>query len=235
MRLIRNFIKLKETEEDYKGEHTAPDKESGSPLYDVTLNGIYPEDIYSNNALQYYGAGESYDYESISIINSYRNRPNRPITIYRAVPDLNKKENQEIKDLVDILNYKHKFGFFPFSGNKKSYNMSFKKIRDKHDEEFQSSENMSYDEYDTILYKKINDKISELKSQLKKPFKINKGDWVTISKQYAIDHGRHSLNNNYKITQKSVYARDIYTDGNSIHEWGYDPQPRVNIVKQVTN
>lgn len=54
---------------------------------------------------------------------------------------------------------------------------------------------------------------------------INVGDWVTINQQYARMHGEHALNGKYKIIKKSVYARDIYTDGNSIHEWGYDPQP----------
>ena len=55
--------------------------------------------------------------------------------------------------------------------------------------------------------------------------KINKGDWVTISKEYAKDHGISNLNGKYKIISKSVAARDLFTDGNSIVEWGYDPQP----------
>lgn len=57
---------------------------------------------------------------------------------------------------------------------------------------------------------------------------INAGDWVTINPQYAKMHGDHALNGKYKVIKKSVYARDIYTDGNSIHEWGYDPQPEVS-------
>lgn len=57
---------------------------------------------------------------------------------------------------------------------------------------------------------------------------INPGDWVTINLQYAKMHGDHALNGKYKVIKKSVYARDIYTDGNSVHEWGYDPQPEVS-------
>jgi len=57
---------------------------------------------------------------------------------------------------------------------------------------------------------------------------INAGDWVTINPQYAKMHGVHALNGKYKVIKKTVYARDIYTDGNSIHEWGYDPQPEVS-------
>jgi hypothetical protein len=54
---------------------------------------------------------------------------------------------------------------------------------------------------------------------------INQGDWVTINRNYAKDHGESTLNGEYKIVSKTVDARDIYTDGNSIHEWGYDPTP----------
>jgi hypothetical protein len=56
---------------------------------------------------------------------------------------------------------------------------------------------------------------------------INRGDWVTIVRQYAKDHGESALNGEYDILKKSVTARDIFTDGNSWLEWGYDPQPRV--------
>ena len=57
--------------------------------------------------------------------------------------------------------------------------------------------------------------------------KINVGDWVTIIRQYAKDHGESALRGNYKIISKLVNARDIFTNGDSIHEWGYYPQPRV--------
>lgn len=55
---------------------------------------------------------------------------------------------------------------------------------------------------------------------------LGKGDWVTTSKQYAIDHGEHSLGGKgkYNVASKRVKAKDIYTSGDSIHEWGYHPQ-----------
>ena len=52
--------------------------------------------------------------------------------------------------------------------------------------------------------------------------KINYGDWVTINKKYAIQHGESSLNGEYIILTKTVPAKTLYTDGNSIHEWGYN-------------
>ena len=52
---------------------------------------------------------------------------------------------------------------------------------------------------------------------------INMGDWVTINRKYAESHGEAWLNGNYDIIEKTVKARDIYTNGDSIHEWGYYP------------
>lgn len=55
--------------------------------------------------------------------------------------------------------------------------------------------------------------------------KINRGDWVTTVKSYARSHGRDNLKNDYRILSKLVHARDLFTEGNSLLEWGYVPQP----------
>ena len=55
--------------------------------------------------------------------------------------------------------------------------------------------------------------------------KINAGDWVTPSRSYAKEHGEGNLNNKFKIISKTVPAKHLHTDGNSIHEWGYHPKP----------
>jgi hypothetical protein len=52
---------------------------------------------------------------------------------------------------------------------------------------------------------------------------INAGDWVTINKDYAKDHGKSVLRGDYKIVEKKVKAKDIWTNADSIHEYGYDP------------
>lgn len=52
---------------------------------------------------------------------------------------------------------------------------------------------------------------------------INVGDWVTINKRYAIMHGEGPLDGKYKILTKTVPAKSIYTNGDSILEWGYYP------------
>lgn len=54
---------------------------------------------------------------------------------------------------------------------------------------------------------------------------IRAGDWVTTVRAYAVEHGRGSLNGDYKIQKKLVRANEIFTNGDSWLEWGYDPQP----------
>ena len=98
--------------DDYAGEHQAPTNNgSDAPLYDVTLNEIYPDDIYSANAVRLYSSGQSYDGAAISIIHSAHNRPKAQIKIYRAIPDDFKDDKNELKKLNSILNYHHKFNF----------------------------------------------------------------------------------------------------------------------------
>ena len=53
---------------------------------------------------------------------------------------------------------------------------------------------------------------------------ISAGDWVTPTKEYAIQHGESNLQGQYRIISKKVPAKHLWTDGNSIHEWGYDPR-----------
>jgi hypothetical protein len=134
--------------ETYQGEHQAPMKDSGSPLWN--LSGIYPDDFYSSVGAKYYGDGADYarDFSIVSQMQSFKGRPDRPVTIYRAVP--------------------------------------------------KSVENKSA---------------------------LNVGDWVTLDRQYAKEHGEGALNGDYKIVKKTVKARDLYTNGDSIYEFGYDPQP----------
>ncbi len=143
---MRKFIDII-TEADYRGEHQAPDHVGGAALYDLTLNDMYPDDVYSSKGFTYYGtdAPDGF-YKAMAL----KGRPNSIVTIYRAVP----------KELV-------------------------------------------------------------------RP-KISPGDWVTTSRAYAREHGQSHLNGPFKILTKTVFARDLYTEGNSLDEWGYDPQPMIS-------
>lgn len=59
-----------------------------------------------------------------------------------------------------------------------------------------------------------------------KDVEINPGDWVSITKEYATEHGKRHLDG-YKILQKKVKAKEIFTEGNALHEWGYDPERKI--------
>jgi hypothetical protein len=54
--------------------------------------------------------------------------------------------------------------------------------------------------------------------------KLNKGDWVTINKEYAKQHGEGALEGNYKIIEHKVPASHLTTNADSFHEQGYYPK-----------
>jgi len=134
--------------ESYKGEHTAPMKDSGAPLWN--LKDIYPDDFYSYQGARFYGDGadEARDRMIVSQMQAMKGRPDKQVTIYRAVP---------------------------------------KSVPTKE--------------------------------------ALNTGDWITLDRQYAKEHGEGALGGDYKIIKKTVKARDLFTNGDSIYEMGYDPQP----------
>ena len=71
---------------------------------------------------------------------------------------------------------------------------------------------------DITIYRAVPDTFNE----------INPGDWVATTREYAIDHLGDEKN--WHILTKKVKARDMATDGNSIHEWGYDPIAQVDLT-----
>ena len=123
------------------------DPESGSPLYDLTLNGTYPEEVYSASGLKYYSTGEpQMDNEAYSLVLAAEGKPTKRIRVYRAV--------------------------------EKSSNA-----------------------------------------------KIQPGDWVTTVRQYAVEHGKGNISRgDFKIISAVVYAKDLFTEGDSWLEYGYHPQ-----------
>jgi predicted GNAT family acetyltransferase len=75
------------------------------------------------------------------------------------------------------------------------------------------------------------DEIKQLNEQLPKRVKttINAGDWVTPSRKYAKEHGESSLLGKYTILSKSVPASHLFTEGNSLSEFGYNPPKKSDI------
>ena len=52
---------------------------------------------------------------------------------------------------------------------------------------------------------------------------MNPGDWISVSKQYAMEHGEGALGGNYKIVAQKVPAKHLTTNADSILEQGYYP------------
>jgi hypothetical protein len=179
---------------DYRGEHQAPNRDD-TPMYDVT--NAYGNDFYDSlqKSVRYYGNGTNYDNFSVGLIQRVHNKPNALIKIYRAVP-LGITNQEKIEMLEKHKKYILKTGRLPYgvdNWNDKS-------------------------EY----YDFISDKLEKLKElPLDGKVKINSGDWVTINPAYAKEHGIAHFNNKYRILTKTVFAKNLFTDGNSIHEWGY--------------
>lgn len=191
--------------EDYRGTHQAPDKED-APLHDLT--NTYPDDIYSDKGALYYGDSSPFDQQSISIIKSARGKPNLAVKIFRAVPDINKETNKQIKYYYSLIYYVNKFGFPPIASKDKFASELYQKL--------------NYDKNKFVEH--LNNEIQQLENKIEKKITINPGDWVSINRQYAVDHGQAHVDGNYKILSKTVKAKELFTDGNSIHEWGYDPR-----------
>jgi hypothetical protein len=60
---------------------------------------------------------------------------------------------------------------------------------------------------------------------------INAGDWVTVNRDYAVSHGESNFGDAFDVIEQKVPARDLFTDGNSIHEFGYSP-PTATLTPQ---
>jgi hypothetical protein len=182
---------------DYKGEHQAPHGSDAysSPLYEMT--NAFGVDIYTSNAARFFGTGEPYDQYAVSIIQSLRNKPNASVTIYRVIPKV-LTISEKINELEKHQAYILKYGKLP-KGVENWQNRS------------------EYFEY-------ASEELERLKQSPKQDEvlnKINDGDWITTVRQYAVDHGKSHLNGKYKILSKTVKAKNVYGNGDSIFEFGY--------------
>ncbi len=135
------------SEPDGYGSHRPAGPEYGAPFWKAD-DGMYPEDVYSPDALKLYGSGpdmRTAESEVLSAMRKARGNPDYELTIYRAVSPDDSRDSRE-------------------------------------------------------------------------------GDWVTPSKAYADQHGRGPLNGKYVVRSKKVKARTLWTEGNSLLEWGYHPE-----------
>ena len=154
--LFNDILKQIEESLDYRGEHQAPDRESGAPGYDLTLNGVYPKDVYSMP--QWYETKEGLT--ELRKVLGWKGKPEYVTYIYRAIPL-------------------------------------------------------------SVYQDKMKEAEKENSSFLGKV--IRPGDWVTTNKKYAQDHGEGTLQGKFKVVALRTMVKNIFTNGDSIMEWGYYP------------
>jgi predicted ribosome quality control (RQC) complex YloA/Tae2 family protein len=193
--------------DEYKSEHLAPDK-NDYPIWDLTQ--IYPDDVYSSDAPRLYGeyGGNSMDREAISILQRVKDKPRKRIKIYRAVPNLNVEIDNQIRKYNQSINYFYEYGFFKMGDD----------LADGIKDLYRA---YPYDEMKQKTVEHLQSEVEKLKKKRKPSLKIEKGNWVTLTKEYAVGHGRSELHD-FKVVTKTVPVSTIFTDGNSIHEFGYD-------------
>lgn len=179
---------------DYRGMHMAPDADTGAPLHNLV--GVYPDDVYSAASIRYYGTGnDQLDALAVDVVRRFRGKPDADVTVYRAVPI---SRDEQILRLEKQQKYILQYGRLPRGV-----------VSNLHHSDY-------YDKLASELDALRNQDESELVS-------INPGDWVTPVRQYAVEHGEGVLRGDYEIIKKRVKAKDIYTNGDSWLEWGYDP------------
>ena len=170
-----------------------------SPLHNLT--GTYPDDIYSPMAAQYYGHygnGSALDRHSVGIMQQVKDKPDALVTMYRAVP----KEPTIAEQIATLEKQK---SAYMARGRIPAEAADF------------SNPSAWYDYASSQL-----EKLKAMPQQAAEKLRINDGDWVTLNRGYAKEHGESRLDGKYQILSQRVPARKLFTDGNSIHEFGYD-------------
>ena len=213
---IDNFLKENGAmaPEDYRIPHRAPGKEDNSPIYD--LKGIYPDDFYSlplSTAARYYGASEPGDVSVVNLIRTVHNKPNAKVKIYRAVSK-EKSLAEKISDLTAQKKYILKTGNIPPA----------KFLSKEQARVARSAKNSSaYYEFLATEQEKLENKLNTTgEPERLNITSFNSGDWVTVWRPYAIEHGEGNLGGEYKILTKTVPAKTLWTNGDSLYEFGYN-------------
>jgi hypothetical protein len=210
-KLNRSGVRGMSDSVEQDSRHKAPysdDDEYYSAAYDVSKS--FSSDIYTlpfAKALQIYGDGLDADAEALQIIRNIQNNPDAKIKIYRAVE---KGLRDTISNLKQDRSYIRQNGSTP---------------------PWADVPNGSTEEYSEYVDSQI-DNLGSVDGASIQP-SINVKDWVTITKRYAEDHGALAIPAGYTVISKTVNAKDLFTDGNSIHEWGYDPKNKQETLSGI--
>ena len=185
-------------DEDYRGMHEAPDRNSGAPMHNIS-DGIYPDDIYGPNGAEWYASGDPLAKIALSMMKRIRNKPESLVTIYRAIP---LSGSERLKELEAQKAHIVRYARIP-----KGVQTDIADAKEYYDEISR--------EIDMLRNAKH---LGEMRN-------INAGDWVSPVRDYAKHHGNLYLGGKgkYRVLSKRVKAKHLFTEGNSLLEFGYDP------------
>lgn len=196
-----DLFSLERPNDGYKGEHEAPDPESGAPITDPL--GIYPDDFYGPGGLRLYAGNDPspMEREAYSCICGVRGKPTRSIRVYRAIP-----YEPTIEEQVASL-----------ENCKRMWQRRATKPKDAPT----PPPEVPYYDFLCLEIERLN---ATAPVPVEPRRRINPGDWVTPIRAYAKEHGESNLNNRFKIVSAVVPAGSLYTEGNSLLEMGYWPE-----------
>ena len=64
---------------------------------------------------------------------------------------------------------------------------------------------------------------------------LRNGDWVTLTREYAQEHGERTFDGGFRVISQRVPASHLFTNGDSIHEFGYDNGRTDEVYKNTAN
>jgi hypothetical protein len=188
-----SFMPKNEEEFSYRGGHQGPDENNGAPLHEMT-RGIYPDDLYT---LPFDTALQYYGDADES---GYSRESLSAIRSAKGDPKAKIKIYRAVPKYVGETDP-----------------VKTKEVEDRISRlEKLARLNPTSDYFRQELDNALAERPQTIDS-------INAGDWVTSSRTYAKEHGEAALRGEYKILSKSVPASHLFTEGNSLSEFGYNP------------
>jgi hypothetical protein len=136
------------------------------------------------------------------------------VKVFRAVPKILSYQDK-IKDLEAQKKYILKHGKIPPQERETAHTSNSSTYYDK-----------IHDELEQLLQRHFPEQPpspDDNHSSSSDKVTIYPGDWITVWRPYAVKHGQSALRGKYRILTKTVRAGDIFTNGDSIYEWGWQP------------
>lgn len=119
-------------------------------------------------------------------------------------------------DLVpsDYLEHPERYGIDYEEGGRESFNSVRRSMQWVKDHIAKGDSEKTVRDIPIVMYRAVPADVKENS--------FRNGDWITPSRRYAEYHARNNINGPYRIIRQPVKVGDVYWNGDSINEWGYD-------------